>query len=59
MENSRTIPESPLFTVKNTLRHTLINGIDSVCKPDMAIFNQSTVILSHLELVEFPKYYTI
>ena len=59
MENPRTIPESPLFTVRNTLRHTLINGLDSICKSDMAIFNQSFVVLLHLELDEVPKHYTI
>ena len=59
IKNSRTIPETPLFTVINTFRHTLINGLDSICKPDMAMFNQSCVILLHLELVEIPKHYTI
>ena len=39
IKNSRTIPETPLFTVRNTFRHTLINGLDSICKLDMAMFN--------------------
>ena len=59
IKNSRTIPETPLFTVRNAFRHTLINGLDSICKLDMAMLNQSSVILLPLELVEVPKHYTI
>ena len=58
-KNSRTFPETPLYTVRNAFRYTLINGLDSICKPDMAMFHQSSAILLHFELVEVPKHYTI
>ena len=59
IKNSRPFPETPLYTVRNAFRYTLINGLDSICKPDMAMFHQSSAILLHFELVEVPKHYTI